>query len=213
MAYIDTKTFKPHAEISVPEVEARSFECDDLIAPVISLLNQKGYKTNFCCAGHPYPNYEEMYLFVYEDTKEAISSTHEIFEIDDEFLKSAVVFEMVCPQDIPEEHQFDDITIDTERPYSFYYVETDNSFFGSIAYISFKENYFDEDSIPFGWDLYDSEVYDPEAGECVVDKTNSIIDYHFPHDQDVYYFFAQQVAVFMSLYNWAKELPDISEKE
>ena len=111
MAHIDTKTFKPYSEITVPEVEHRSFECDDLIAPVISILNQKGYKTNFCCAGHPYPNYEEMYLFVYEDTKEALSSTIGFFKLDDEFKESAVVFKMVSPQDIPEEHQFDDIII------------------------------------------------------------------------------------------------------
>ena len=30
------------------------FECDDLIAPAISLLNKKGYKTAFCCGGHPF---------------------------------------------------------------------------------------------------------------------------------------------------------------
>ncbi|WP_026653420.1 hypothetical protein [Butyrivibrio proteoclasticus] len=30
------------------------FECDEEIAPVISLLNKKGYKTKFCCQGHLY---------------------------------------------------------------------------------------------------------------------------------------------------------------
>ncbi|MBQ6501541.1 MAG: hypothetical protein IJI87_09240 [Mogibacterium sp.] len=28
------------------------FEVDDLIAPAIAVLNQKGYKTAFCCSGH-----------------------------------------------------------------------------------------------------------------------------------------------------------------
>lgn len=37
------------------------FECDDLIAPAISLLNKKGYKTKFCCSGHPYANIEAAY--------------------------------------------------------------------------------------------------------------------------------------------------------
>ena len=69
MALIDTRTFSIYAQVSVPEVESRSFECDELIAPVIELLNKKGYKTKFCCAGHPYPHYEEMYLFEYEDTQ------------------------------------------------------------------------------------------------------------------------------------------------
>lgn len=35
------------------------FECDDLIAPAISLLNKKGYKTMFCCSGHAFPEYLE----------------------------------------------------------------------------------------------------------------------------------------------------------
>lgn len=29
-----------------------SYPVDDLMAPIISLLNQKGYKTNWCCSGH-----------------------------------------------------------------------------------------------------------------------------------------------------------------
>ena len=185
MAFIDSKTFKPHAEITVPEVEARSFECDDLIAPVISILNQKGYETNFCCAGHPYPNYEEMYLLLYEDTNEAISSTMGHFKLDDEFLESAVVYRKVSPDDIPDEHGFDDIEIDTKRPYSFYYVETDNSIFGSAAYISFKDSYFNEDTIPFGWDLFESEYYDAEKHKYVQDVKNTIIQFSFPFKQDV----------------------------
>lgn len=32
------------------------FECDDLIAPAISLLNRKGYITTNCCSGHPFPS-------------------------------------------------------------------------------------------------------------------------------------------------------------
>jgi len=29
-----------------------SYPVDDLMAPIISLLNQKGYKTDWCCSGH-----------------------------------------------------------------------------------------------------------------------------------------------------------------
>lgn len=29
-----------------------SYPIDDLMAPIISLLNQKGYTTNYCCSGH-----------------------------------------------------------------------------------------------------------------------------------------------------------------
>ena len=31
----------------------KDFQCDDLIAPAIMLLNLKGYKTLYCCSGHP----------------------------------------------------------------------------------------------------------------------------------------------------------------
>lgn len=39
-------------EISKDPFE-NGFEVDDLIAPAISILNKKGYRTAFCCSGHP----------------------------------------------------------------------------------------------------------------------------------------------------------------
>ena len=38
-------------EISKDPVE-NGFEVDDLIAPAVSILNKKGYRTAFCCSGH-----------------------------------------------------------------------------------------------------------------------------------------------------------------
>lgn len=213
MAYIDRKTFKPYSDISVSEVEQRSFDCDDLIAPVISILNQKGYVTNFCCAGHPYPQYEEMYVLLYEDNYEAISSTWGRFIPGDKFLYENAVCKKVSLEEVPEGHQFDDVDIDFERPFSIYYIETDDKIFGSIAYISFKGHYFTDEDIPCGWCLMEAEYYDTEKGEYNLDELDDVIEFDFPHDQDVYYFYTQQVAVFMNLYNWAKELPDISENK
>ena len=37
--------------ISKDPVE-NGFEVDDLVAPAISILNKKGYRTAFCCSGH-----------------------------------------------------------------------------------------------------------------------------------------------------------------
>lgn len=34
----------------------KTFECDDAIAYAILKLNQKGYKTEYCCSGHPGDN-------------------------------------------------------------------------------------------------------------------------------------------------------------
>ena len=207
MAYIDRKTFKPYSDISVSEVEQRSFNCDDLIAPVISILNQKGYKTRFCCAGHPYPQYEEMYVVLYEDTYEAISSAWGAFIPSASFFFENAVCKKVSLEDIPKEHLFEDEEIDKSRPYSVFYIETDDKVFGSVAYISFEEKYFTEQDAPFGWELEEDECFDSNEG------ANHIIQFEFPFNQDVYYFYTQQVAVFMNLYNWAKTLPDISENK
>ena len=36
-------------------------EVDEMIAPVIAVLNKKGYKTVYCCSGHPYPSRDMIY--------------------------------------------------------------------------------------------------------------------------------------------------------
>ncbi len=53
MAYININTYDI---LEVPEKDDLDdyFECDEFIAPIISLLNKKGYKTKFCCEGHLY---------------------------------------------------------------------------------------------------------------------------------------------------------------
>ena len=211
MAYIDRKTYKAHAEITVPEVERRSFECDDLIAPLISLLNQKGYKTRFCCSGHPFPHYDEMYLLVYEDTNEAISSTEGELLLTEEFFSNLPVCKEVSLEEVEEGHQFEEEEIDFSRPFKVYYVETDNDIFGSIAYISFEEDYFVGIELPEGWEVYQSEYYDPEKHEFSEDVKNTIIQFSFDCPQDPYCFFLQQITVFMNLHTWVEELPDISK--
>ncbi len=37
------------------------FECDELFAPIISILNKKGYKTLYCCSGHIKPDQEIIF--------------------------------------------------------------------------------------------------------------------------------------------------------
>ena len=41
----------------------KSFECDDDIAYAIIKLNQKGYKTEFCCSGHE----DDLYPYILFD--------------------------------------------------------------------------------------------------------------------------------------------------
>lgn len=57
MAYMNLETYDVFNTLS-KNVETDKFvEIDELIAPIISLLNKKGYKTQYCCSGHPYTNY------------------------------------------------------------------------------------------------------------------------------------------------------------
>lgn len=37
------------------------FDIDELFAPIIAILNKKGYKTLFCCSGHIIPDEEIVY--------------------------------------------------------------------------------------------------------------------------------------------------------
>lgn len=60
MAYINKNDFHIVNYVSDRILKCDYFECDDLIAPAISLLNQKGYKTNFCCSGHPFPSIDTI---------------------------------------------------------------------------------------------------------------------------------------------------------
>lgn len=46
MIYIDKKTYLESIK------SEDTFECDDLIAPIITILNKKGFTTEFCCEGH-----------------------------------------------------------------------------------------------------------------------------------------------------------------
>lgn len=56
MALINKKDFSIISTNQDHRTQDDYFECDDLIAPAISLLNRKGYKTECCCSGHPFPS-------------------------------------------------------------------------------------------------------------------------------------------------------------
>ena len=58
MMYIDSKTFEVIGDISDARISGPLFECDELLAPTISILNKLGFRTEFCCSGHAY-DYKE----------------------------------------------------------------------------------------------------------------------------------------------------------
>jgi hypothetical protein len=63
-------------------------EIDDLLLPVIKLLNQKGYITNTCCSGHSYQDgYCNTYITFYDDCLPENLPKDFILE-DDEYYKN-----------------------------------------------------------------------------------------------------------------------------
>lgn len=54
MAYYDLKTNEIWAESNIDRFHDEHIEIDEVIAPLIRELNIKGYKTKFCCSGHPF---------------------------------------------------------------------------------------------------------------------------------------------------------------
>lgn len=61
MSYIHKITGDVYHDIQSDDARDDFFECDELIAPIISILNKKGFKTQFCCSGHAYPTIDDYY--------------------------------------------------------------------------------------------------------------------------------------------------------
>ena len=54
MAYLHKKTFDILQRGGLDNDRHDYFEVDDMMALPVRVLNQKGYTTTFCCAGHPF---------------------------------------------------------------------------------------------------------------------------------------------------------------
>lgn len=61
--YIDKNDFK-----ITDEASPNSFKCDINIAPIVIILNKKGYITEYCCEGHYLKNgFIQTYILFSED--------------------------------------------------------------------------------------------------------------------------------------------------
>ncbi|MBD1379051.1 hypothetical protein [Metabacillus arenae] len=72
-----------YGETFCPKYECHGnvIELDELIAPVIIMLNQKGYLTKFCCSGHWYELVSTPYIYFHEGF--IPGTVPESFKIDD----------------------------------------------------------------------------------------------------------------------------------
>lgn len=62
-------------------------EIDDLILPVIKRLNEKGYRTTFCCSAHSYEDNPDTYISFNVETVPCIIPKGFILE-DEEYYKA-----------------------------------------------------------------------------------------------------------------------------
>ena len=94
MAYIDKRTFEIYSSITDLKDDS-VFECDDAIAPVIRILNLKGYTTTFCCSGHPYPSKVDILMRADSSNRvyDFLSKDFSVKEVTLDDLKNSCYFE------------------------------------------------------------------------------------------------------------------------
>lgn len=136
MAYINKTNFKIVSNI-IDRIKDDYFECDDNIAISIALLNKKGYKTLYSCAGHPFPGLAEVFNEDPENTNDEsntivyIPSTFYItFEKAYDFPELPLGFEytenedgtsdIYCFKSAGIDYSFEDLVYSFERCEDFY---------------------------------------------------------------------------------------------
>ena len=67
MAYMHRRTFDIINNSNIDGILEEYFEIDDYIARPVQILNRKGYRTRFCCSGHPFETLNELTLEGTED--------------------------------------------------------------------------------------------------------------------------------------------------
>lgn len=137
------------------------FECDDLIAPAISLLNRKGYTTKWCCSGHAYGGIQEA--IVYDKMPDLCD------------IQSETGFTIIeVSENIPDKLE----PIDEDIPDKYYVVEKCDWISG--FYVAFDKKY-DFPELPEG--AYIDDQYD-----CIRWDINELTTYDFKNLDKIYEF-------------------------
>ena len=160
-----------------------SFDCDELITPVILALNRKGYRTEHCCSGHLYGDQTEMDWFDPEKREDV--NIHKLFPMAIHYYRMAgyhykIILDNILPQECyiafsPSVPAFDRL------PEGFQAEKTED---GGL--------YIHRDIVNIDYDDY------YRFCENLQDKTP-------------YVFFEERARVMEQLYDWAMSLPDINE--
>lgn len=78
MAYFNPDTFQICADSNIDGYLDDFVEIDEVIAPLIRELNRRGYKTDYCCSGHPLRAYNELFT----DAKEADKAFADVLKVE-----------------------------------------------------------------------------------------------------------------------------------
>jgi hypothetical protein len=92
---------KRYRKSSCKECKSKTFECDEWIAPVIRILNHKGYKTKYCCSGHP------TYISRTGIRSNGEEVTLPLFHCFNNYIMFDIPFEELSKIMLPEGYEFD----------------------------------------------------------------------------------------------------------
>lgn len=187
MAYINKNDFTIVSFVDVL-FEDQYFECDDLIAPAISLLNKKGYKTLFCCSGHPYGSIDT-----------------DICEEDDTEIDESFVLRRGKSIDIKYECNLDDKEIE-EYPY---YISYKNNALDSAFYIAFKERY-QFSYLPSDFYTDETLLIDDNNNNLIVTAIRCNLDL-YTSDNDGFKYITEIFELNKRFYEWVEKLPNLKE--
>lgn len=74
MAYFNPNTYEIYAGSNIDGFLDGFVEIDEVIAPLIRILNLRGYKTEYCCSGHPLSSVDEIFTDI-ADAENAFADT------------------------------------------------------------------------------------------------------------------------------------------
>ena len=189
MAYMHKETFEILQVNSIDDTSDDFFDVDDLIALPIQVLNLKGYKTRYCCCGHPFEDIGEMF------------SERKIKLEECPFMGAFKVEKHFNPQRPKYKYRI----LYRNMPYRGSYISFDKETVLPSLPNGFKIQKEDEDS-------YIKLVALDDNGEIAAEQPEKSLTITRDYDEEtpVYEYFAELVTAMRELYEWALALPEVS---